>query len=106
MAKKKSSKIAVNKLITCREFKKGIPKEDGAFVFPLPAPMEVGTSVDGSPMIATHCCLIDLDGEGAVQNCFCTVTPENQIVIFSLREAEEHEFSGLKRKSRTREIIN
>ena len=106
MVKKKSEKVAVNKLITCKEFKKGIPKTDDVFVYPLPSPMQVGTALDGTPMIATHCCLKDLDGDGAVENCFCTVTSQGQILLFNLKDAEESEFNGYKGRSRSREIIN
>lgn len=109
MAKKTKAngKIPVNKLITCKEFKKGIPKSDDVFVFPLPFPMEVGTTSDGTPMIATHCCLRDLDGDGAVENCFCTISKEGQIMLFNLKDAiNDQDYSGYKGKSRTREIVN
>lgn len=108
MAKKPkpNGKIPVSKLITCKEFKKGIPKTDDVFVFPLPTPMVVGTMSDGTEMIATHCCLRDLDGKGAVENCFCQVTPEGQIMLFNLKDAEPSDFEGYKGKSRTKEIVN
>lgn len=106
MAKKKSDKLPISKLITCREFKKGLPKSEEVFVFPLPAPMEVGTAEDGSPMIATHCCLKDLDGNGAVECCFCTIMEDGNIAVFNLRNAEAADFSGYRGKSRSREIVN
>ena len=97
--KKTEKKIPVSKLVNCRQFRKHIPKSDDAFVFPLPYPIRIGTDDNGAELIATHCCLKDLDGNGQVECCFCWINDFNQIVVISMGDS-------LKELPNSRQIVN
>lgn len=104
---KENKRIAVNQLVSCKDFKKGIPKSDDVFVFPLPCPMRVGIGANGQEMIATHCVLQKQD-DGSVINRFCFINDKGQICLinFSDQAIQEDEPQGYSGKSRSREIIN
>lgn len=106
---KKVKKLAVNKLISVKEFiknMKNVKDQSSVFVFPLPIPMSVGEDLDGNELVATHCVLKDLEGNGsgAVQNCFARIGSDGKIVVIDVREAMEDEM--IREASRRKEFVN
>lgn len=82
---KENKMMAVNQLVSCKEFKKGIPKSDDVFGFPLPFPLTVGTSINGQKMIATHCVLQKQD-DGSVISRFCFINTKKEICLINFSD--------------------
>lgn len=94
--------LAVNQLVSCKEFKKDLPKSDDVFGFPLPFPLTVGTGIDGQDRIATHC-VLQKQEDGSVISRFCFINDKKEICLINFSDQAALNYSG---KTRRGEMIN
>jgi hypothetical protein len=99
---KEKKMLAVSKLVSCKEFKRDLPKTDEVFGFPLPFPTRVGISDDGKEMIATHCVLQKQD-DGSVISRFCFINDKKEICLINFSDETTPGHNG---KTSRGEMIN
>lgn len=99
---KENKMLQVSNLMSCKDFKKNLPKSDDVFGFPLPFPLPVGTGTNGQEMIATHCVLQRQD-DGSVISRFCFINAKKEICLINFSDETAPGYSG---KTSRGEMIN